>query len=382
MSKGKGDRMKRRSKRPIIAVLNDWGTVQDIFENLGAYVLDVEYVSEVSEAIAAADAVVFTGGGDINPERYGWSEDERHPRVYGVMDYRDRTEFKAFRLARKHRIPVLGICRGAQLINVGHGGTLHQDIFDGAPSSLLPHTNTDHAVKVRRTSRIGRALGDAILREVTSLHHQAVDRLGDGLVPVGWAPDGTVEMIETAPGVRPYMLGTQFHPEIDITSSTAQYNVWSIFETIYEMAKQHSISRGGDYYARLNSVDNLIGPKARSVTTVYGSTVASTPSTVSVNAYLDNVAEHGMVDYDWKPDTGHDDVDYDEWLQLNTLGNRRRRLTDLEKADGMCVLSTGCQCPFDCLSYGDCAADGVQRQTIKQVINEMEVESRKRGHRR
>jgi len=381
--------MKRRTKRPIIAVLNDWGSVADIFSDLGAYTLDVEYTHEVTEALYAADAVVFTGGGDINPVMYGWDEGERHARVYGVSDTRDVMEFAAFAQARKRNIPMLGICRGAQLINVGSGGTLHQDIFDGAGDHLLPHSNTDHSVKMRRQSRIGRHLGNAVLKMVTSLHHQAVDRLGDGLVPVGWAPDGTVEMIETAPGVRPYMLGTQFHPEIDTNSTIAEYSAHHIFEFIFDMAKQHSISRGGDYYARLESVDHLLAENKliqSFASKVYGKAQAiSTPSKLSVNAYLDNVAGHGgSEDYTVNPDDEEDT--YEAWLARNDMYSERRRrdITDIDRADAMCVLDTGCQCPLDCLSYGDCAADTVNRQTIKEVINEMsdDVRKGKRGHRR
>lgn len=377
--------VKNKPKRPIVAVLNDWGTVHDIFETLGAYVLDVEYSDEVEDAVAAADAVVFTGGGDINPERYGWDSSDRHPRCYGITDSRDAVEFAAFDAARKARIPVLGICRGAQLINVGHGGTLHQDIFDGAPASLLPHSNTDHAVKMRRRSRIGQALKDAVLRDVTSLHHQAVDRLGNGLIPVGWAPDGTVEMIETAPGVRPYMLGTQFHPEMDITSSAAQYDAWVIFETIFDLAKQHSISRGGDYWARYGTVAHLlVGAKYRARQAILFSSSSSTKSQSkrSVDAYMHDVyADDARWPLSPDPLDPEDEEDSYEAWNLKMSAFSRSKLSDIERADTMCVLNTGCMCPLDCLAFGDCAADCTQQQTIKEVINEMTKEG-KRGSKR
>jgi len=367
----------KQQKRPIIAVLNDWGTVHDIFETLGAYTLDVEMEYELAEAMDAADAVVFTGGGDIDPSRYGWDNTERHPRVYGLSAQRDNVEFKALAMARKRNIPVLGICRGAQLINVGHGGTLHQDIFDGADNKLLPHTGTDHAVKMRRNSHIGRKLGDAVLRDVTSLHHQAVDRLGDGLIPVGWAPDGTIEMIETAPGVKPYMLGTQFHPEMDVTSKTALYDAWVIFETIFNLARQHSISRGGNYWKRQRSVSHLLSGMKWSKGTIV--TPSPTPSQTSVQEYVDTVMKVWPLDPDPILEPEDEEDSYEAW-QMKMNAHNERRLSDIERADAMCLLDTGCQCPLDCLSYGDCAAESINQQTIKQVINE--VNKGKRGNKR
>lgn len=384
------------SNSPIIAVMNDWGTVSDIFEELGAITLDVEHTSEVGRAVRAADLVVFTGGGDIDPARYGY--EERHRRVYGVSSQRDDVEFAAFHFARKMRVPVLGICRGHQLINVGWGGTLHQDIFDGA-GELHRHDGGDHAVKLRPGTRIGQALGRSLLRSVTSLHHQAVDRLGDGLVPVGWDTDGTVEMIETAPGVRPYMLGTQFHPEMDakFTTKANGYNPWRLFKFMYGLARQHNMSVG-NWDERFALVDDLLfnyKAKYRSLSTPSttrivsgGVTVSSygTPSTDSLMRYQEEVA--ASVAHDLDPEDEEDS--YEAWAQRSAFFSRRS--VSLSQIDAMCAGEHGCVCPLDCADYGSCAVEdtaaqtlGLERSVVTQVVNEAlsdPVQDGKRGSKR
>lgn len=147
------------------------------------------------------DALLLPGGGDVDPARYG----QENRGSLGIDPERDALEFAALETALRRGLPVLGICRGCQLLNVALGGTLHQDIPD--------HTALDEDVDRLHPSRTVDPVLTALYGEefiVNSSHHQAVDRPGEGFRPVQWAPDGTVEAIrhETLP-----LFGVQWHPE-------------------------------------------------------------------------------------------------------------------------------------------------------------------------
>lgn len=201
---------KRAAHDPIVAVAGGI-SVGYIFEKYGASCLSVRDEKDVAIAIRYADAIVLTGGGDVHPRRYG--EERWHPQVYGVDKERDALEFELVRRAQERGLLMFGICRGLQVLNVAFGGTLHQDI-DQYSSTASHHGGVQHAVVLRKGSRLQKALGkDGMLG--TSIHHQAVDRIGHGLMPAGWAKDGIIEAIESAPGAGPYVLATQFHPEMD-----------------------------------------------------------------------------------------------------------------------------------------------------------------------
>lgn len=159
------------------------------------------------------DAVLLTGGGDLDPARFG---EAPHPSTYEVSATRDGLELSLVEYALDRGRPLLAICRGIQVLNVALGGTLYQDIPSdpGSPirhSQKEPREQPTHAVKVRgEGTRLGGILGGLEL-EVNSLHHQAVKRLGRGLTAVAWAPDGIVEGVEgTGSG---FVVGVQWHPE-------------------------------------------------------------------------------------------------------------------------------------------------------------------------
>lgn len=162
-----------------------------------------------AEALEGAHGLLVTGGGDIDPHRYGA---EAHPEVYGVDPRRDAWELAL--VAALGGRPVLGICRGAQLLNVAAGGTLVQHLPD---VTELVHRDRErdreevHEVEVEPASRLHAVLG-GLRAGVNSLHHQAVDRLGDGLAIVARADDGTVEAVEAVDGRQ--LLGVQWHPEL------------------------------------------------------------------------------------------------------------------------------------------------------------------------
>ena len=186
-------------------------------EQSGATARVVE-VSESPRALTAAlDGVLLTGGGDVDPVLYGES---RHATVEDAEPGRDEFEIDLARRAMEADLPLLAICRGAQVLNVAAGGTLVQDI----PSALateLPHSLTQprdclaHSVRITRDSRLYGALGAAVdaacTCRVNSRHHQSVGTLGQRLVASAVAPDGVIEAIE-APNAR-FCVGVQWHPE-------------------------------------------------------------------------------------------------------------------------------------------------------------------------
>jgi gamma-glutamyl-gamma-aminobutyrate hydrolase PuuD len=195
-----------------------------------AVLLPAAYVDRLSEAgavpillppvggAAAAvvdrlDAVVLAGGGDLAPSTYGGSN---HPNVYGVNPARDHTELAVAAAADDRGLPILAICRGLQVLNVLRGGTLHPHLPDVVGHEGHSGGQGDygrHQVAVTAGSRLAGAMGPPATRwDVATHHHQAVDRLGRGLVVVARADDGTVEGVED-PGR--FVVGVQWHPEVD-----------------------------------------------------------------------------------------------------------------------------------------------------------------------
>jgi putative glutamine amidotransferase len=169
-------------------------------------------VEAVPALLASLRAVCLSGGPDLDPSAYGHSPSDELGPVEPALDV---FELEVARVADRMGLPILGICRGAQALNVARGGTLHQHLPAVTDHSIehrqtLPGWAETHEVRIGRGSRLLSILG----RErsgVNSFHHQAVDRLGTDLLAVAWAPDGTIEGIED-PGER-FVLGVQWHAE-------------------------------------------------------------------------------------------------------------------------------------------------------------------------
>jgi putative glutamine amidotransferase len=154
--------------------------------------------------------VCISGGPDLHPEEYGAKP---HPRLGPTEPDLDRFELMVARAADRRRLPVLGICRGAQALNVARGGTLHQhlpEITEQQHRQQLPGDRPTHWITIERGSRLATAMGRTRAR-VNSFHHQSVDRLGARLRRVASAPDGIVEGIEAVD--RDFLLGVQWHAE-------------------------------------------------------------------------------------------------------------------------------------------------------------------------
>ncbi len=165
----------------------------------------------VSDVLGRLDGLVLSGGGDIDPAVYGA---ERDPHCGPANPDRDDAELTLARLALDAGLPVLGICRGLQVINVALGGTLIQhlpDVVGHDGHSPVPAGYGIHKVSVASGAQLARLLGRTEAA-VPTHHHQAADRLGDGLIPTAWADDDTVEAIELAEP-ESFMVAVQWHPE-------------------------------------------------------------------------------------------------------------------------------------------------------------------------
>lgn len=179
---------------------------------------DRELLSHPEEALDLIDGLVLAGGADVDPASYGA---QPHPETLDTVPERDRFEIALVRAAIERDLPVLGICRGMQLINVACGGTLLQHLpeqFGHHEHLRVPGTfdGADHDVELVKNSLAARAAGET-QHATKSHHHQGVDRLGEGLQISGCsAMDGLPEAIEIPS--RRFVLGVQWHPEADQTS--------------------------------------------------------------------------------------------------------------------------------------------------------------------
>ncbi len=167
--------------------------------------------AEAAAVVARVDGLLLSGGTDVDPALYGAL---RHPATQPARPDRDRWELALTRAALDAGVPVLGICRGMQLLDVALGGTLEQHLPDRVGSTMHCPSVGEHArhtVTVAAGSTLAALLG-AGEHDISTYHHQAVDRLGSGLAPAARAADGVVEALEL-PGR--WVVGVQWHPESD-----------------------------------------------------------------------------------------------------------------------------------------------------------------------
>jgi putative glutamine amidotransferase len=176
---------------------------------------DVQLEDDPDEVLDRLDGLILAGGADIDPQSYGA---ERHPETNGTVPERDRVEIALTRRAIECDMPVLGICRGMQLINVAQGGTLIQHVPDGVGTddhrrNRGTFEGNGHGVRLAAGSLAARAAGEE-QHETLSHHHQAIDALGEGLSVTGLSElDELPEAIEAAD--HRFVLGVQWHPEAD-----------------------------------------------------------------------------------------------------------------------------------------------------------------------
>jgi putative glutamine amidotransferase len=178
------------------------------------------------------DGVCLSGGPDLDPSAYGALD--RHAELGPTEPGLDAFELALARAADARGMPILGVCRGAQALNVARGGTLHQHLPGHRQAEAA--TASTHTVSIRAGSRLARVVGLEPL-PVNSFHHQAVAMLGTGLRAVAHAPDGTVEAIE-APGAR-FVLAVQWHAE----ALAGEPRHGALFEALVAASSDQSLRR-------------------------------------------------------------------------------------------------------------------------------------------
>ncbi|WP_339229414.1 gamma-glutamyl-gamma-aminobutyrate hydrolase family protein [Oceanobacillus sp. FSL K6-2867] len=168
---------------------------------------------DVAEIVNRLDGLYATGGGDIDPILFG---EEPHPKLGLIIPERDRSEFNLIQKMLDKKKPILGVCRGSQILNIAAGGDMYQDIYSQIDKQLLQHSQEapfdygSHFVDVEKDSLLHKLTGEDKLR-VNSYHHQANRMVTEEFQVSGTASDGVIEAIESK--IHPFALGLQWHPE-------------------------------------------------------------------------------------------------------------------------------------------------------------------------
>ncbi|HUZ50417.1 MAG TPA: gamma-glutamyl-gamma-aminobutyrate hydrolase family protein [Candidatus Dormibacteraeota bacterium] len=178
------------------------------------------------------DGIIFTGGADVEPQRYGFGDPEG---LCKTFPGRDEQELVMLESAFQRRLPILAICRGMQLLNVYRGGMLVPHLKTAADHLL--RDDERHMVQVEATSALGR-LARTSEAAVTSSHHQAVNKVGTGLKAIAWHQDRTIEALTwSAPLRKPWMMAVQWHPE---RMSLSEPLAGSLYEGFLQAVKGRS----------------------------------------------------------------------------------------------------------------------------------------------
>jgi putative glutamine amidotransferase len=200
-------------RQPRVGVYANYLHVLQRVDVIPSLVSPAHDADSVSTLVRASRGLVLSGGEDVDPSRYG---EDPMPQLEEVNPARDAMEFRALATALELDMPVLGICRGMQLLNVYLGGTLYQDLATQR-SDLIKHLQETpwghhhHRVRCAEGSNLHRMLGDCAPLEINSFHHQAVKDLAPGVRCTAQAEDGLIEAIESER--HRWVIGVQWHPE-------------------------------------------------------------------------------------------------------------------------------------------------------------------------
>ena len=229
------------AERPITIGVTRCSKLDDYIasvEQTGARARVLEVTESARQVLAEIDGVLLTGGGDVDPVFFG---EERHPLTHDAEPGRDEFEIDLARRAMNDNVPLLAICRGAQVLNVAAGGTLVQDIPSAVETGLAHSVNEPknldcHDINILAGTRLSDVLGGSIEAacscRVNSRHHQSVGRAGSGLVVSAHAADGVIEAIEKPD--HPFCIGVQWHPENFLESGEFR----PLFDGFVKAAKQ------------------------------------------------------------------------------------------------------------------------------------------------
>jgi putative glutamine amidotransferase len=228
--------MQTTTSSPVIGVTTYATNNEDQFSLPTKYVDAVRFAGGVplliapgetrlDALLARVDGLILTGGGDIDPNRYGG---KHHETIYMVDTDRDEMELTLARHAIRFGKPTLAICRGTQVVNVALGGTLHPHLPDVVGQKvkhrLPPRKPTLHAVGIESDSQLARILGTTECSPA-SWHHQGIRDLADGLKAVAYAPDGIIEAVEKPD--NPRLIAVQWHPELTAAEDPLQQRLFA-----------------------------------------------------------------------------------------------------------------------------------------------------------
>jgi putative glutamine amidotransferase len=234
----------------------------EVSRPLGEYVrADLDYVEGVAEAggvpvvlppvagvgnadalVSGLDGLLLSGGSDLDPKYYG---EEWLPEMGATIPARDEFEVALVEAALRRGIPIFGICRGHQLLNVALGGTLYQDIaaqLGGEAIShrqMTPKWQPSHEVELRSGSRVGEAVERDVVK-VNSYHHQAIKDLAGDLVVSATSSDGIIEAVESRDLTDQWLFGVQWHAEA-MRKVSVEHR--SLFEAHVSAAERHAVRR-------------------------------------------------------------------------------------------------------------------------------------------
>lgn len=189
-------------------------------------------LATLREIFHRLDGVLIPGGVDMDPATFG---ERPHPRLGRIDPARDTVEVTLARWSIEAGKPLLGLCRGIQVLNVAMGGSLYQDVEAERPGSIkhdyfptagFERDHLAHEVAVAEGSRLAQAVGTGRVA-VNSMHHQGIRTLAPGLVPTAVAPDGLVEAVESANGQ--FLVGVQWHPEALMDRHPAMHRLFESF---------------------------------------------------------------------------------------------------------------------------------------------------------